>query len=110
MGGDLKKIQTVGRYMIEVWRAAGMNMDNVEFIWASEAINRCVAALMPVSPACLASPLTAPPWPRSSSNEYWLRVMDIARKFNVTRVRAGRMKAVGDWGDRLRPGCCCCCR
>ena len=41
MGGDLKKIQTVGRYMIEVWRAAGMNMENVEFIWASEAINGC---------------------------------------------------------------------
>ena len=42
MGGDLKKIQTVGKYMIEVWKAAGMNMDNVEFIWASEAINGCV--------------------------------------------------------------------
>lgn len=24
MGGDLKKIQTVGEYMVEIWRAAGM--------------------------------------------------------------------------------------
>ena len=24
MGGDLKKIQTVGDYMVEIWRAAGM--------------------------------------------------------------------------------------
>src|SRR3989304_9034771 len=25
MGGDLEKIQTVGKYFIEVWRACGMN-------------------------------------------------------------------------------------
>ena len=30
MGGDLDKIQTVGKYLIEVWKAAGMNMDRVE--------------------------------------------------------------------------------
>ncbi|CAE7924179.1 unnamed protein product [Symbiodinium sp. KB8] len=30
MGGDLSKIRLVGKYMIEVWKAAGMNMDNVE--------------------------------------------------------------------------------
>ena len=61
MGGDLKKIRTVGRYMIEVWRAAGMRMDNVEFLWASDEIN-------------------------ARANEYWLRVMDIARRFSVPRV------------------------
>jgi hypothetical protein len=32
MGGDLKKIQTVGRYMIEVWKAVGMELDRVEFL------------------------------------------------------------------------------
>ena len=32
MDGDLKKIRIVGEYMIEVWKAAGMNMDNVEFL------------------------------------------------------------------------------
>lgn len=29
MGGDLNKIKNVGRYFIEVWRAAGMKMHNV---------------------------------------------------------------------------------
>jgi tyrosyl-tRNA synthetase len=61
MGGDLKKIKTVGAYMVEVWKAAGMDMSNVEFLWASDEIN-------------------------GHSNEYWLRVMDIARKFNVPRI------------------------
>jgi tyrosyl-tRNA synthetase len=36
LGGDLSKIQTVGKYFIEVWRACGMNLDKVEFIWASD--------------------------------------------------------------------------
>lgn len=62
MGGDLKKIQTVGRYMIEIWRAVGMDMRNVEFLWASEEIN-------------------------AHSNEYWSRVMDIARLNNLARIQ-----------------------
>lgn len=53
LGGDLK-IQTVGKYMIEVWSALGMDLDKVEFRWASEHIN-------------------------SNANDYWLRVLDIAR-------------------------------
>jgi len=36
MGGDLEKIKTVGKYFIEVWRASGMDLDNVEFMWASD--------------------------------------------------------------------------
>jgi len=62
MGGDLKKIRTVGAYMIEVWKACGMDMSKVEFRWAAEDINR-------------------------NANDYWMRVMDIARKFNVPRVK-----------------------
>ncbi|CAB4310343.1 unnamed protein product [Prunus armeniaca] len=63
MGGDLKKIETVGRYMIEIWRAAGMNLDNgkVEFLWSSKEIN-------------------------SKADEYWPRVMDIAQKNNLKRI------------------------
>jgi len=38
MNGDLTKIQTVGRYFIEIWKASGMNLDKVEFIWASEIV------------------------------------------------------------------------
>lgn len=38
--GDLEKIRTVGKYFIEVWKAAGMKLHNVKFIWASEEINK----------------------------------------------------------------------
>ena len=61
MGGDLEKIRNVGRYMIETWKAAGMDMEKVRFLWASDEIN-------------------------THANEYWLRVMDIARKNTVTRL------------------------
>jgi len=39
MGGDLEKIRVVGRYFVEVWKAAGMDLSNVRFLWASEEIN-----------------------------------------------------------------------
>lgn len=61
MGGDLKKIQTVGRYLIEIWKAVGMNLDKVEFLWSSEEIN-------------------------SRANEYWPLVMDIARRNKLPRI------------------------
>lgn len=63
MGGDLKKIQTVGRYMIEIWKAVGMDLsdDKVEFLWSSEEIN-------------------------SRSHEYWPLVMDIARRNKLPRI------------------------
>jgi len=62
MGGDLKKIQNVGRYMIEVWKACGMDMTRVKFLWSSEEIN-------------------------NHSNDYWMRVMDIARRFKLPRIQ-----------------------
>ncbi|CAI7907738.1 unnamed protein product [Closterium sp. NIES-54] len=61
MGGDLKKIQTVGRYMMEVWRAVGMDLTRVEFLWSSEEIN-------------------------GRAGEYWPLVMDIARKNKLPRI------------------------
>ncbi|KAM0933891.1 putative tyrosine--tRNA ligase [Dioscorea sansibarensis] len=61
MGGDLKKIQTVGRYLIEIWKAVGMNLEKVEFLWSSEEIN-------------------------SRAHEYWPLVMDIARRNNLPRI------------------------
>lgn len=61
-GGDLDKIRTVGKYFVEVWRAAGMKLHNVKFIWASEEINK-------------------------RSNEYWMRVMDIACKNSIGRIQ-----------------------
>lgn len=61
MGGDLKKIQNVGRYLIEIWKAIGMDMDKVEFMYASEEINK-------------------------RPDEYWTLVMDVARKNNLKRI------------------------
>lgn len=62
MGGDLEKIKTVGRYLIEVWKAAGMNLDNVTFKWASEEITQ-------------------------HADTYWPIMLDVARRFNITRVK-----------------------
>ena len=61
LGGDLKKIQTVGRYMVEVWKAIGMDMEKVQFISSSEEINKHAA-------------------------EYWPLVLDIATKNNLKRI------------------------
>ncbi len=38
LGGDLENIQTAGKYLIEVWKTTGMDLDNVEFVWANEAM------------------------------------------------------------------------
>lgn len=48
--------------MIEVWRASGMDLTNVTFLWASEEINK-------------------------RPDEYWTLVMDIARHNTITRVK-----------------------
>ena len=62
MGGDLTKIRTVGKYLIEVWRAAGMDLSNVVFKWASEEITQ-------------------------QADKYWPQMLDVARRFNITRVK-----------------------
>lgn len=62
MGGDLKKIRVVGQYFIEVWKACGMKLDNVRFLWASDEINK-------------------------RSDEYWTRVMNIATLNSLTRMK-----------------------
>eukprot|EP01117_Protostelium_nocturnum_P006420 TRINITY_DN2313_c0_g4_i1.p1 TRINITY_DN2313_c0_g4~~TRINITY_DN2313_c0_g4_i1.p1 ORF type:complete len:397 (-),score=152.03 TRINITY_DN2313_c0_g4_i1:54-1244(-) len=62
MDGKLDRIRVVGEYMIEVWKACGMDMDKVKFIWSSDEIN-------------------------ANSNAYWLKVMDIATRFNLSRIK-----------------------
>jgi tyrosyl-tRNA synthetase len=65
MGGDLEKIQTVGKYFIEVWRSAGMDLDKVEFAWASE---------------------------HARDENYWKKVMQVARNSTVSRIiRCGQI-------------------
>jgi len=62
MGGDLEKIKTVGQYFVEVWKAVGINMENVRFLWASDEIN-------------------------ANSDRYWLLVLNIARSFTISRLK-----------------------
>ncbi|KAK8957802.1 hypothetical protein KSP39_PZI000344 [Platanthera zijinensis] len=61
MGGDLNKIRKIGEYLIEIWKAAGMKTEGVEFLWSSIEINR-------------------------RADEYWPLVMDIARKNTLPRI------------------------
>lgn len=61
LGGDLKKIRVIGEYMIEIWKAVGMKMEGVEFLWSSDEIN-------------------------SRAHEYWPLVMDIARRNKLPRI------------------------
>ncbi len=65
MGGDLEKIKTVGKYLIEVWKVAGMDLDNVEFVWVSDYVK---------------------------DDEYWKKVMQVARNTTVKRIlRCGQI-------------------
>jgi tyrosyl-tRNA synthetase len=65
MGGDLEKIQTVGKYFIEVWKSAGMDLDKVEFVWASDL---------------------------AKDDNYWKKVMQVARNTTVNRIiRCGQI-------------------
>ena len=61
MDGDLAKIKDLGRYFIEIWKAAGMNLENVKFLWASDEINK-------------------------RADEYWSMVMDISTKHSLNRI------------------------
>lgn len=62
LGGDLEKIQRAGEYMVEVWKATGMEgigSGKVEFLWASDFMGK---------------------------KEYWARVMKIATSSTLNRV------------------------
>lgn len=58
MGGDLEKIHSVGKYFIEVWKAAGVDIEKVEFLWASEHMGQ----------------------------EYWKRVILVAKNTTLNRM------------------------
>jgi len=61
-GGDLEKIKTVGKYLVEVWKATGMDMERVKFVWSSDEISNNAAA-------------------------YWTQALDIARRTTIARVK-----------------------
>ncbi|MBC8443991.1 tyrosine--tRNA ligase [Candidatus Woesearchaeota archaeon] len=63
--GDLEKIQTCGEYFIEVWKATGMDMTKVDFVWANKAMRDV---------------------------NYWKTVMQVARNSTVKRItRCGQI-------------------
>ena len=65
MGGDLEKIRKVGEYLLEVWKVTGMDLNKVEFLWVSDY---------------------------TQDDEYWKKVMQIARSSTVRRIiRCGQI-------------------
>lgn len=60
MGGNLETIQQVGKYFVEVWRAAGVDMDKVEILWTSDAANNA---------------------------EYWKKVIVVAQNSTLARTQ-----------------------
>jgi len=62
LGGKMANIQLAGHYMIETWKAAGMNMERVKFLWASAEFDKF-------------------------GSEYWARVLDISTKNTVTNIK-----------------------
>ena len=64
-GGDLEKIQKAGDFLIEVWKASGMDTKKVEFIRAVDIVD---------------------------SQEYWKKVIRIAQHSTVNRIiRCGQI-------------------
>jgi tyrosyl-tRNA synthetase len=61
MNGKMDRINKAGELMIHTWKACGMDMSNVEFVWASDEIQK-------------------------RSAEYWSLVFDISTKVNVKRT------------------------
>ncbi|KHO46154.1 MAG: tyrosyl-tRNA synthetase [archaeon GW2011_AR3] len=59
LGGNLENIQTVGEYMIETWKACGLETAGVEFVWANELVK---------------------------DEDYWKTVMKVAVNNTVKRV------------------------
>ena len=40
LGGDLEKIRITGDYLIEIWKACGMNVEGVDFIWSKDLVRQ----------------------------------------------------------------------
>ncbi|MCA9459972.1 MAG: tyrosine--tRNA ligase [Nanoarchaeota archaeon] len=59
-GGDLDKIRIAGEYAIEVWKSCGMDLEKVEFVWASEFFK--------------------------AHPEYWETVLKLAMNSTISRV------------------------
>lgn len=60
LGGDMEKIQTAGKYFIEVWKACGIDVKKVEVLWASDKMD---------------------------SLKYWDRVLRVAKATSINRTK-----------------------
>lgn len=75
MGGDLEKLKIVGQYFIEVWEASGMDLNNVEFLWASDLVK---------------------------DSDYWNLVLQIGRTNKLARfVRTAEFMGREDSAEKL---------
>src|SRR3989344_5305335 len=77
--GDLDKIQKVGRFYVEVWKHCGMDLKNVEFVWASDLLD---------------------------NRDYWKTVMQVARLNTIKRLMRtleimGRKESETLYGSQL---------
>ncbi|HIQ50117.1 MAG TPA: tyrosine--tRNA ligase [Nanoarchaeota archaeon] len=59
LGGDMEKIKLAGKYLVEVWKACGVDTKKVEIIWFSDFV---------------------------SDPEYWKKVIQIAKITTVKRI------------------------
>ncbi len=59
LGGDMEKIKKAGEYLVEVWKACGVDTEKVEIVWFSSFV---------------------------SDPEYWKKVIQIAKLTTVKRM------------------------
>ncbi len=59
LGGNLDDIQTAGKYLIEVWKATGLDTKKVDFVWGSDLVK---------------------------DPDYWKTVMQVAMNNTVKRI------------------------
>jgi tyrosyl-tRNA synthetase len=59
MGGDISKIKDVGIYFKEIWKASGMDLEKVDFVWTSDFVK---------------------------DDKYWELVMKIAKTTTLKRI------------------------
>ena len=60
-GGDLAKIQILGHYFVEVWKASGIDMSGVKVVWASDLMIK-------------------------NAEQYWKTVIDVSSKMSLKRA------------------------
>jgi tyrosyl-tRNA synthetase len=79
LDGRQDRIKDAGLLMIETWKACGMNMNNVEFLWSWEEINK-------------------------DASRYWKLVLDIANVFDLHRIKKCTQIMGRDDDDNLMTG------